>query len=55
MGLEPFQALTQFGEAEPLFARETMHPPVGAKLSQIFLKTGDRFQELGIAQLAVVT
>jgi hypothetical protein len=55
VGLEPFQALAHFLEAETLFPGETMEPPVAPEASQVFLELGDRGQKRGVAQLAIVT
>jgi hypothetical protein len=52
---EPFQPLSELRQAETLLPGEAVEPDVGPDLVQEALQPGDRFQETGVAQLAIIT
>jgi len=55
VGQEPFQPLSELRQAETLLPGEAVEPDVGPDLLQVILQPGDRLQETGVAQLAIIT
>ena len=55
VGQKPLQPLPELRQAKTLRPGETVEPDVGPDLFQVGLKPGDRFQETGVAQLAIIT
>jgi hypothetical protein len=55
VGQEPFQSLSELRQAKTLLPGEAVEPDVGPDLIQEALQPGYRFQETGVAQLAIIT
>jgi hypothetical protein len=55
VGQKPLQPLPELRHAKTVRPGKAVKPDVGPDPVQIFLEPGDRFQETGVAQLAIIT